>query len=303
MLGERQGITGVSGVRGPHSFMARSGRMRRFCGVFVAATLRIVAIVSVCSAQIVIYGDSQHNPEAQRAIVRQILLRKPAVVFRVGDLVDDGRNPALWEAFEDIHGPLLETTQYFPALGNHEYNSPLYFRQFPHIRNRRWYSLDREGIHFVVLDSNAPLGRESKQYAWLVKDLVAAKADFIVFLFHHPLFDVSARHAADEKALKPVLMPLIQQYGVSAVFCGHSHDYQRFDYEGIPFIVTGGGGSRLYEQRRTNPYLQAFAAAYHFCLLAPQDGFVSVSVIDSDGRTIDDFRILARSESRNATLR
>jgi len=230
-------------------------------------------------------------------LVQAILSFKPAVIFRVGDLVDNGNDPKLWEVFNEIHGPLLNTTEYFPCLGNHESDSPLYFKNFANIHNRRWYSVDRRGIHFVVLDSNSRLDLESEQYKWLELDLAAVedKTEFIILLFHHPLFDVSKNHASDEKKLRQVLFPLIEKYGVSAVFSGHSHDYQRFEYKGTYFIVSGGGGSRLYGQARADPYLQKFSMAYHFCLLSAQDGFLNVKVIDIDSKVIDDFKIPARS--------
>lgn len=245
---------------------------------------------------IVIFGDSQHNPEIQRRLVEVILSFKPAIVFRMGDLVDNGNNPALWKAFNDINGPLLKTTEYFPALGNHEFDSPLYFENFRFLHNRRWYSVDRMGIHFVILDSNSRLDPESEQYKWLESDLAALgdAVKFRIAIFHHPLFDVSFLHKGDEKNLKHTLLPLFERYKVSAVFSGHSHSYQRFEYNGTYFIVTGGGGSSLHSQSRTSPYLQKFIMAYHFCLLTARDAFLNVKVIGLDSNIIDDFKIPAK---------
>jgi predicted MPP superfamily phosphohydrolase len=247
----------------------------------------------VFDRNIVIYGDSQHNPEAQRKLVQTILSFKPSIVFRVGDMVENGNDPVLWKSFDDIHGPLLKTTEYFPALGNHEFDSPLYFDKFRFLHNRRWYSVDRRGIHFIILDSNSRLDLESEQYKWLKSDLTAVKntTKFVIVIFHHPIFDVGNRHKSDEKNLKPVLLPLFEKYGVSAVFSGHSHNYQRFKYNGIYFIVTGGGGSNLYNQSGTDPSLQRFSLTYHFCLLTPKDGFLRIRVIDIASNTIDDFKI------------
>jgi len=231
--------------------------------------------------------------------VQTILSFKPTIVFRVGDLVDDGNRPELWEAFNDIHGPLLKTTEYFPALGNHEHDSPLYFENFRFLHNRRWYSVDRVGIHFVILDSNSMFDSESEQYKWLESDLAGLgdAAKLIIAIFHHPLFDVSEGHKSDEKNLKLVLLPLFERYRVSAVFSGHSHDYQRFEYNGIYFIVTGGGGSNLYKQSRTDSYLQKFSLTYHFCLLTPEDSFLRVRVIDIGSNIIEDFKIPARVDN------
>ncbi len=265
----------------------------RIVSVFGSCLFAALFSVPAFCGNVCIYGDSQHNEDAQRKIVREIISFHPAAVFRVGDLVNDGNDPDLWRRFNEIHGPLMPVTEYFPALGNHEFDSPLYFEQFPRLNGRRWYSVDREGIHFTILDSNSDLSPGSEQYKWLEKDLSAASGKDAVkaLLFHHPLFDVSEKHKADEKNLRPALMPLIEKYGVSAVFCGHSHDYQRYNYQGVYFVVTGGGGSTLYGRERDDPYLQKFAKAYHFCVLTAGKTAVKVKVIDADSNVIDIFEV------------
>ena len=153
------------------------------------------------------------------------------LVFRVGDNVGNGRDPIQWKLFNDINEPLLKTADYFPSLGNHEKDSPLYFDNFPFLNHKRWYSVEREGIHFIVLDSNFDLRPGSDQNNWLVSDLESIKEDakFKIVIFHHPIFDVGF-HKADVKKLKPILLPLFQKYRVCAVFSGHDHNYQRFEY-------------------------------------------------------------------------
>jgi hypothetical protein len=274
-------------------------KLKASAGVFfVFFFLSFGLLVCPCTSgeEIAIYGDSQTNPEVQQKIVKAILSFKPSVVFRVGDIVNDGNDPKLWRAFNDYHGPLLRTTEYFPALGNHENGSPLYFDEFPFLNGQRWYSIDRMGIHFVVLDSNSKLGQGSEQYRWLESDLAGAgrTAKFIIALFHHPIIDVSIMHKSDEKKLGSSLLPLFRRYGVSAVFSGHSHDYQRYEDAGIYFIVTGGGGSNLYGKSRDDPRLQKFSMKYHFCLLKPQDGYLSARIVDVDSNMIDDFKIPSR---------
>ena len=258
------------------------------CGFLFSGTF----LSNASAGDIVIFGDSQFNEKIQRRVVQAILAFKPSTVFRVGDNVADGNDPMQWKLFNDINEPLLKTADYFPVLGNHEEDSPLYFDNFPFFNHSRWYSVEREGIHFIVLDSDFDLSFGSNQYSWLVSDLESIKGDikFKVVIFHHPIFDVGL-HKADEKNLKPILLPLFQKYGVCAAFSGHDHNYQRFEYEGIYFIVTGGGGAGLYWQLRTSPYLQKFERTYHFCLLSPGTDFLRIRIIGIDSRIIDDFTI------------
>ena len=261
------------------------------CGFFIASLLCLNAL----AADIVVFGDSQVDEVSQRKVVQAIASFRPSIVFRVGDNVHDGDDPRQWELFNDINAPLLKTAEYFPALGNHEKDSPLYFANFPFLNHKRWYAVEREGIHFIVLDSNSSLVPGSQQYKWLESDLrrVQDRVKFKIALFHHPLFGVGDGHGEDEKRLRPILLPLFQKYGVSVVFSGHEHSYQRFAYQGIYFIVTGGGGGRLRDQARASPYLQKFKKAYHFCLLAPGNDFLRIRVIDVDANIIDDFKVPA----------
>lgn len=260
-------------------------------GVLALAAL-FCALGSVFAGDIAILGDSQHYDDIQRRLVEQIAGWKPSAVFRTGDQVENGLDPLMWARFEKINEPLRRSTDYFPCLGNHELESPLYFLHFPSLRNRHWYSVDRERVHVIVLDSNTRLDRSSKQYKWLVADLKSIPADSVLtmVIFHHPFFDVSERHGEDEKHLAPVLLPLFEQYGVALVVNGHEHNYQHFKYNGIHLVTTGGGGSILCAQNRESPYLLKFAQVFHYCLVSPQaNGEVRVRAIGLDASLIDEF--------------
>jgi predicted MPP superfamily phosphohydrolase len=264
-----------------------------FLGILLCVFLFSGAFLSnALAGDIAIFGDSQHNETIRRRVVHAILAVKPSVVFSAGDNVDNGNDPKQWELYNDINEPLIKATDYFTALGNHEEESSLCFLNYPCLNHKRWYSVEREGIHFIVLDSNSNLRVGSDQFNWLVSDLNSIKGDvkFKIVIFHHPIFDVGF-HRPDAKKLKPILLPLFQKYGICAVFSGHDHNYQRFNYEGIYFIVTGGGGGNLYFRLRTSPYLQKFVKAYHFCLLSPGADLIRVKVIGIDSRTIDEFTI------------
>ena len=97
---------------------------------------------------------------------------------------------------------------------------------------RSWYSFDRHGIHFVVLNSqimNGPLPEAAEQQAWLEADL-AERADRRIFLFMHmpPFFvqeqeaDTGFYNSINEPA-RSWLTALLRQYRVELLFAGHTH--------------------------------------------------------------------------------
>ena len=191
---------------------------RNFIALFFCSLLFIsVSYSFVLAGEIAIYGDSQLDEVAQERVVKAILQFKPSIIFRVGDIVNDGNDPEQWKIFNRIVSPLLNTTEYYPALGNHEKDSSLYFKNFPRIHNQRWYSVERDGLHFIVLDSNSDLQIGSEQYSWLVSDLQGASTGikFKIAIFHHPIFSIGS-HLEDEKGLKYVLLPLF--WGVCGIF-------------------------------------------------------------------------------------
>jgi 3',5'-cyclic AMP phosphodiesterase CpdA len=123
--------------------------------------------------------------------------------------------------------------------------------------------------------------------AWLEADLhgpAARRAAWRIVAFHHPPFHGSRAHASEQQMR--VLAPVFEEAGVELVLSGHVHNYQRsrplkftptldprrgtpvgqasqidgrwaldrsFDGDthtrpgGVIYIVTGGGGARLYD--------------------------------------------------------
>ena len=243
------------------------------------------------SGCIIIYGDSRAGHAIHQKIVNRIMENNPSVVFHTGDLVDNGLNPEDWVMFNKITDSLRKTAEFYPALGNHEENSPLFFKNFNLPDNGRWYSVDRQDVHFIILDSNSNLSIGSEQYRWLEDNLkgVDKKTKFVIVIFHYPIFS-STRSHADEKGLKHII-PLFERYGVNIVFSGHAHNYERFYRNKIYYIVTGGGGAPLYKRSHKAEYSQLFAEVYHFCKLSISGNQLTVTAIDIDSNVVDEFTV------------
>lgn len=248
--------------------------------------------LQIVSQAIVIYGDSRTGHQTHQKIVDEIIKTKPVIVFHTGDLVKNSKIHGQWVSFNGIISDLIKIANFYPTLGNHENNSLLFFANFVLPNNERWYSIEKDNLHFVVLDSNSDCNIGSEQYLWLEDDLHNIKENirFVIAIFHHPPFG-TGRHNEDVKKLRQTIIPLFEQYGVDIVFNGHDHDYERSLYHNIYYIVTGGGGAPLYKQARTSPYSQLFIRAYHFCKLFIINDQLIIEVYDIDSNLIDRFVI------------
>lgn len=241
---------------------------------------------------IVIYGDSRTNHQVHREVVEAMTRVEPIAAFHTGDLVENGWNPDHWVIFNDIIAPLLSIADFYPALGNHEYNSTLYFDNFELPGNERWYIVDIKNLHFIILDSNYPLVTGSEQYVWLKDDLeqFSLSEMFLIVVFHHPPFS-SGPHGSDEKGLRTSIVPLFEKYSVHIVFNGHDHIYERSNKNNVYYVVTGGGGAPLYGKKKNNPFSQVFKSEYHFCRLQGTENQLKVDVFNRYLEIIDHFVI------------
>jgi hypothetical protein len=81
-----------------------------------------------------------------------------------------------------------------------------------------------------------------------------------------------ARH--DEKDLAAYLEK--KQKSARAKFlviAGHNHNYERYEHEGVMYIVSGGGGATPYMPHRTPAdFFQGVGPTYHYCLITMEAG-------------------------------
>ena len=201
----------------------------------------------------VVYGDTRTRHELHQKVVDAVVKVKPDFVAHTGDLVSDGGDTALWPIFFNISKELLRQTVFFPSLGNHERNNPQYYEFFD--VKTAYYSFNWGNSHFTFLNSdlgNVAMSASAKeqywaeQKRWMEDDLKKAqKAAFRFMIFHHPPFTAVKKRQGGNKEVT-ALVPLFEQYNVTAIFNGHDHNYQRHLKNGIHYIVTGGGGAPLY---------------------------------------------------------
>lgn len=225
--------------------------------------------------KIIAYGDARFtdpvdtvhtNVVARRALIDKISQEKPDALLFSGDMPYRGGNEEDWQEVDKELKPIWDAkVRVYPALGNHEFmggseRSALHnwWKRFPHLEGRRWYSVLFGNCYFIVLDSDFSLKNGDVQDLWLEAQLahLPAEADFVFLMTHHPSYTDSHDHfipglghsaRKQEKQLAARLEALQPRTRARLIaIAGHVHNYERFEQAGVTYIVSGGGGATPY---------------------------------------------------------
>jgi predicted phosphodiesterase len=259
------------------------------------------------SVTFAVYGDSRSDSTTHRRVASAIAENfgdKAQLCLHVGDLVENGLIFDSWPI--EFFGPaeeLLSRMPLYPVLGNHEMNSDHYFDFFNLPGNERWYGFNRGPVHFIFLDSYSSLKPNSEQYKWLAGDLKNCDSPWKVMVVHTPFFS-SGPHGAlgtdgmpketEMADLQTHILPLVEKYGVTIVFEGHDHLYERSKKNDTYFIITGGGGAGLYGVKKNleqNPHSQLLIAEYHYGIVEATLDKLHYTVYNTNGKIIDEVKL------------
>jgi hypothetical protein len=250
--------------------------------------------------QFLLYGDTRTRHDVHRRVVSEILKHQsPDFILQSGDMVEDGNDSSLWPIFFGIERDLLRQTAFYPTLGNHERDTN-YFREFFQ-HNTPYYSFDWGNGHFIVINSDianvSASQRErdmfwAEQTRWLEDDLATHQgADYRFVIAHHPPFTAVARRQGDNPHMT-ALVPMFEQYHVSAALFGHDHNYQHYLKNGIHYIISGGGGAPLYDvSKPPNEILRKVTSIENFVMVSVNGKTAQVKAVDIDGNTLEEFEI------------
>ncbi len=252
------------------------------------------------SFRFVAYGDSRSNPAVHETVVNAIIRNHPDIVLHTGDLVGVGEKQESWwpEFFEPARS-LMHHTPVFPILGNHEYfysGRSWFSSLFALPNNEQWFAFTYGNVRFIGLDTNVSFYPGSVQYRWLESELTSEayqQSTWQIVYFHHPAFTASVYR--DDPDVKQHLVPLFEDGEVDLVFSGHSHAYEHYAVNGIHYIVTGGGGTRLVNLGEDiDPPLRLVGESLlHHCVvdINVPDQSLTFSVQENDGRAFDGFTL------------
>lgn len=251
---------------------------------------RAVGPVADAELRFAVIGDTGTGEPPEYDVGRQLAAaheRSPFdLVLMLGDNMYGRQEPNDFVAkFEKPYQPLLDAgVRFFAALGNHDKPENRFYRGF-NMGGERFYTFVRQRVRFVVLDTN---GMDPKQLAWLERTLTDAPEDWKIVYFHHPLYSNGGRHGSDVE-LRALLEPILTRHGVSVVFSGHEHIYERLKpQKGITYFVAGSGGQLRRGDLKSSPLTAAgFDQDRAFMLVEVKGDEMTFRTISRTGTTVD----------------
>lgn len=228
------------------------------------------------SLNFIVLGDwGKRGSPLQRSVAKQMGLYgtkyQASFVISTGDNfylhgVESIEDPKWDLAYEEVYtAPSLQIPWYI-TLGNHDYVGNIQAQIDYSNKSNRWhfpqryYSLEKKlnsshSVQFVFIDTNPFIKlyhtREAfkenlegqnieKQLQWLDNVLLKSKADWKIVIGHHPIYSAGPKYGNTPELIEH-LEPILQKHGVQTYLCGHEHNLQHIQMNGIDFFISGTG--------------------------------------------------------------
>lgn len=239
-----------------------------------------------------IIGDYGSGSEVERAVASLVKSWGPDFIITTGDnnypngaasTIDRDIGQYYHDfiyPYKGIYGAGASTNRFFPALGNHDWDSgggivsqilcallgwltwlgqffgmhmafcnysdfpAVYADYFTLPGNGRYYDFTWGPVQLFALDSDPReadgVSSTSVQAQWLQGRLASSRAPLKLVYMHHPPFS-SGPHGSSVWMQWPY-----KAWGADAVVAGHDHTYERIIQNGFPYFVNGLGGQSIY---------------------------------------------------------
>jgi tartrate-resistant acid phosphatase type 5 len=235
-------------------------------------------------------GDWGAGTPEQAAITKQMCLARQRTPFDV--VVTTGDNfyqPDSQATESNYYGPEAclishQGHSWRASWGNHDVAGDSTSRVLGAERFYRWSAGQ---LDFFMLDSNR--ASDPAQAEWLAGQLGDSRAPVKVAVFHHSPYTVGLHE--NNQDVRRLWVPLFERYGVRLVLTGHNHGYEHSIVNGIHYVVTGGGGARIYPCAGAEAWLVKCLAINHFLLVDAVGPRLTIRALDSSGAMIDAFEI------------
>jgi hypothetical protein len=244
------------------------------------------------SLKFAVLGDFGTGDREQFEMAEQMALvhsRLPfTFVLLVGDNIYGSERPQDFrQKFEEPYRGLLDAgVRFYASLGNHDSREQRYYDLF-NMDGELYYSFSPgDDVRFFALESTY---MEPEQIEWLEAELEASNDLWKIAFFHHPLYSSAGRHGSDVR-LREAIEPILRRNGVSVVFAGHDHVYERIKPQhGIVHFVVGSGGKlrRGDIDPRTGLTARGFDANLAFLVAEIEGDALVFQAVSRSGAVVD----------------
>jgi tartrate-resistant acid phosphatase type 5 len=227
--------------------------------------------------------------------------------------VESVNDPSWKSSFENIYTHHGTFTEWYVALGNHDYRSNPDAQVAYSSISQRWHMPSRyfsikkmldddstKTVELFFIDSNpfqsdyysddiyAPKVKQADtaaQKKWLEEALGQSKALWKIVVGHHPLYSAGKRKGKTGDMINS-FQPLFNKYKVDAYFAGHEHhlEYDKTATMNFHHFISGAGSEA--RPVGTAIYTKAAFAAHGFLAVSINEKEMLVQFIDHNGRTI-----------------
>jgi len=256
-----------------------------------AEPIKLVLPNQADSFRFAVLGDTGTGGSRQYQVAQKLTEFRGIFPFEIALMLGDnlyGGEAArdLVNKFSKPYEQLLRAGVKFHAvLGNHDEPAQRLFKDF-NMNGQRYYSFrPKADVRFFALDSNY---MDKPQLEWLENELRNSTSEWKIAFFHHPVYSSGKTHGSDV-ALRGILTPLFAKYGVSVVFAGHEHFYERIKPQGGIAYFTSGGGAKVRrgDLRKTDLTVKGYDLDNHFMLCEIVGDKLYFQAISRTGETID----------------
>lgn len=239
----------------------------------------------------------------------------PEAVLALGDVhhylgVQSIYDPLWTSNYENIYSHPELQIEWLPILGNHEYRGNTQAVVDYSKLSRRWempakyYSRTFAGkgatVKMIFIDTtplidkyrNSPdkypdaVGENMEaQLQWLDNELANATEDWIVVAGHHPIYADTSKDDSERSDLQNRVDSLLHKYKVDMYLCGHIHNFQYINRNGIDYIVNSSASLSRKEVGKIEGSVFVNGDT-GFSVLGASKSKLSLSMIDSNGNVI-----------------
>ncbi|WP_460995356.1 metallophosphoesterase family protein [Spirosoma harenae] len=208
---------------------------------------------------------AHQNTKATQVIFSEILRIRPAVLYWLGDIVSLGYKTKKWQIIDQFLLKCTEVqTAVYAIMGNHDVmgrprkGARNFQQRFPdHIHTG--YVKITDAIAVVMLNSNfgiLSIADLVKQQTWYEQTLQELDADpevkVVIVTCHHAPYSNSKLVGSSKLVQQRFVPPYIRSQKARLFITGHSHAFERYEFDGKTFLVIGGGGG-LRQPLNTSP--------------------------------------------------